>query len=117
MTRAERLEKWTALVAESANLVRDYCVAFAGDACAAPAQFAIRLASVRGQVNALSVRSCPVGSAWDAAADFLAVVRMFADQASPPALRLQLIDRVTVTAERLRHALTEGDRALADIDG
>lgn len=117
MIPRDRLEKWTSLAAETANLVRDYCVAYAGDDGAGAAKFAIRMASVRGQVNALTTRNCPIGTAWDAAADFLAIVRLFVDETATPALRLQLVDRVTVAAERLTRALADGERTRADVDG
>jgi hypothetical protein len=117
MIRSARLDAWLALAEETANLVRDYRDAMVVDADHAVPSLPIRIAAVRGQVNVISAKSCPVGTAWEAAADYLPIARMFVDDASPPALRLQLVDRVVVASERLSKALTEGERTRADVFG
>ena len=117
MNRSARLDAWLALAEESANLVREYRDAMVIDAAHASPSIAMRLVAVRGQVSVLTARSCPVGAAWEAAADYLPIARVFVDDTSPPALRLALVDRVVAASERLTKALTEGERTRADVYG
>lgn len=117
MNRLERLTLWSDLLAaESANLVRDYRASMIVDADHGPS-LNVRIAALRGLTARLSAKACPVPSAWEAAADFLPIVRLFVEERATPALRLELVDRVIAAADRLTKALADGERPRADVFG
>lgn len=117
MNRLDRLALWRDLSVEGANLVRDHEASMKVDADSASPRLDIRMAALRGLVNGLSAGKCPVASAWEAAADFLPMARLFVADDTSPAMKLQLGPKVILAAERLSAELDKGERQRADVFG
>lgn len=117
MNPLDRLALWRDLAAECANLVRDHEASLAVDADGATPRLDIRIAALRGLSAGLSAAKCPVASAWEAAADFLPLARLFAAEDTPPSLKLQIGPKVILAAERLTEELNKGERQRADVFG
>ncbi|SFK42055.1 hypothetical protein [Caulobacter sp. UNC279MFTsu5.1] len=116
MSLAHRVELWTALAREAADLARDYDASFIVDADHAQPSLDVRMSAARGQARGLVAERLPF-PAWEDGRTFLFLLSRLVDDDATPAVRRQHVEELVSASIRLVDVLGRcSARPRADLD-